>query len=111
MKTVIALIPFQPTLREFPHRERIEEAIVQVLRERGGTVKIRTRTWNIYDELGDRLHVSIAARQRPTEGTGEHAWRPEVGFARKNLEQQGVLAPTFQSGRGVWQLADHSASR
>ena len=91
----------------FPHRRVIEDAIVQLLRERGGSVKIRTRLWNIYDELGERLGVPIRARQRPTSTTGEPAWRPEVGFARKNLELRGVIARTLLSGRGVWQLAQH----
>jgi hypothetical protein len=62
--------------------------------------------WNIYDELAARLGVTIEARSRETAGTGEPAWRPEVGFRRKNLEQRGVIAPTVVSGRGVWQLAD-----
>lgn len=89
----------------FPPRDLTEAAIVQVLAERGGTVKIRQDGWNIYDELAARLGVSFEVRQRPTPGTGEPAWRPEVGFARKNLEQRGTLAPTSDSGRGVWQLA------
>jgi hypothetical protein len=91
----------------FPHRRVIEDAIVQLLRERDGSVKIRTRLWNIYDELGERLGVPIRARQRPTSTTGEPAWRPEVGFARKNLELRGVITPTLLSGRGVWRLAQH----
>ena len=40
---------------EFPNRKVLEAAIIQLLRERGGSVKIRTRHWNIYDELADRL--------------------------------------------------------
>jgi hypothetical protein len=99
--------PRRITRSGFPHRRVIEDAIVQLLRERGGSVKIRTRLWNIYDELGERLGVPIRARQRPTSTTGEPAWRPEVGFARKNLELRGVIAPTLLSGRGVWQLAQH----
>jgi hypothetical protein len=92
----------------FPPRHLTEATIVQVLREQGGSVKIRNRRtgWNIYDEVADRLNVSIEARSRVTEGTEEPAWRPEVGFCRKNLEQRGVIAPTAVSGRGVWQLSD-----
>jgi hypothetical protein len=89
----------------FPPRDLTEAAIVQIIREHGGTVKIRQNDWNIYDELAARLGVSIDARRRLTAGTNEPAWRPEVGFARKNLEQRGELAPTAVSGRGVWQLA------
>ena len=62
--------------------------------------------WNIYDEIAARLGVSMEARSRVTEGAGEPAWRPEVGFCRKNLEQRSVIAPTAVSGRGIWQLAD-----
>jgi hypothetical protein len=88
----------------FPPRTLTEGTILQVLREHGGRVRIRQDGWNIYDELAARLGVSVEARRRRTSGTGEPAWRPEVGFARKNLEQRGELAPTEMSGRGVWQL-------
>lgn len=90
----------------FPARALTEETIVEILREHGGSVRITDTNsgWNIYDEIAARLGVSIAARRRPTAGTGEPAWRPEVGFARKNLEQRGVIKPTDQSGRGVWTL-------
>lgn len=90
----------------FPPRKLTEETIVQILREHGGSVKIRDEAsgWNIYDEIAARLGVSIEARRRLTAGTGEPAWRPEVGYARKNLEQTRVIAPTDQSGRGTWQL-------
>lgn len=90
----------------FPPRSLTEQTILQIIREHGGSVRIRdTATgWNIYDEIAARLGVSIEARRRPTEGTGEAAWRPEVGFCRKNLEQRGDLQPTEQSGRGVWTL-------
>jgi hypothetical protein len=74
-------------------------------------VKISQEAWNIYDELAARLGVSMESRRRLTEGTGEPAWRPEVGFARKNLEQRGELAPTAVSGRGVWQLAGGTGNR
>jgi hypothetical protein len=76
------------------------------LREHGGAVKINDKDsgWKIYDEIAARLGVSIEARRRLTSGTGEPAWRPEVGFARKNLEQKGILKPTEVSGRGVWSL-------
>lgn len=40
------------------------------------------------------------------DSTSEPAWRPEVGFARKNLEQRGVLKPTERSGRGVRALKE-----
>jgi hypothetical protein len=91
----------------FPPRKLTEEAIVQILHENGGSVKIRDEStgWNIYDEIAARLGVSIEARRRRTPGTGEPAWRPEVGYARKNLEQDSIIAPTEQSGRGVWALA------
>lgn len=92
----------------FPPRDLTEAAIVQIIREHGGTLKIRQDDWNVYDELAARLGVSIEARRRLTAGTNEPAWRPEVGFARKNLEQRGTLATTAVSGRGVWQLAKTS---
>jgi hypothetical protein len=92
----------------FPPRRLTEAAIVQILREHGGKVKTRDTEsgWNIYDEVAARLGVSIEARSRETEGTGEPAWRPEVGYCRKNLEQRQVIAPTAVSGRGIWQLAE-----
>ncbi|MFO1488808.1 MAG: hypothetical protein U1F65_10045 [Verrucomicrobiota bacterium] len=90
----------------FPPRSLTKQTIVQILREHGGSVRIRdTETgWNIYDELAARLGVSVEARRRLTEGTGEPAWRPEVGFCRKDLEQAAILAPTEVSGRGIWTL-------
>lgn len=90
----------------FPPRKLTEETNVQILREHGGQVRIRDQSsgWNIYDEIAARLGVSIEARRRLTPG-GEPAWRPEVGYARKNLEQNGIIAPTDESGRGVWALA------
>lgn len=90
----------------FPPRRLTEWAIVEILRARGGTVRIRDTDsrWNIYDEIADRLGVSAEARRRITPGTGEPAWRPEVGYCRKNLVQKGILEPTKVSGRGVWTL-------
>jgi hypothetical protein len=100
--------PIRPLITHngFPPRALTEETIVEVIKEHGGSVQIRdTATgWNIYDEIAARLGVSIEARRRLTAGTGEPAWRPEVGFARKNLEQSGVLKPTQESGRGTWAL-------
>jgi hypothetical protein len=90
----------------FPPRLLTKQTIVQILREHGGSVRIRDieTGWNIYDELAARLGVSVEARCRLTEGTGEPAWRPEVGFCRKDLEQAAILAPTGVSGRGIWTL-------
>ena len=90
----------------FPPRSLTKQTIVQILREHGGSVRIRdTETgWNIYDELAARLGVSVEARRRLSEGTGEPAWRPEVGFCRKDLEQAAILEPTEVSGRGIWTL-------
>ena len=90
----------------FPPRSLTEETIVDVLRERSGSAKITDREngWNIYDELAARLGVTWVARNRLTTGTREPAWRPEVGYCRKNLEQAGVIEPTEKSGRGIWSL-------
>jgi hypothetical protein len=89
---------------DFPPRKLTEEAILQILSEHGGSVRIRDDNWNIYDEIAARTGVSITARRRLTKGTGEAAWRPEVGYCRKNLEQAGRLEPTDVSGRGIWTL-------
>jgi hypothetical protein len=104
--------PAKPTFSEyqsgtgFPPRRLTEQAIIQILRESGGSARIRdTDTgWNLYDELAARLGVSVEARRRTTAGTGESAWRPEVGFCRKNLERNGILEHTEISGRGIWSL-------
>jgi hypothetical protein len=100
--------PFEQvqTHNGFPPRLLTKQTIVQILGEHGGSVRIRdTETgWNIYDELAARLGVSVEARRRLTEGTGEAAWRPEVGFCRKDLEQAETLEPTEISGRGIWTL-------
>ena len=95
----------------FPPRELTQQAIIQILHEHAGQLKIRDESsgWNIYDEIAARLGVSIEARRRLPPGTGESAWRPEVGFARKNLEQQGLIEPTQASGRGVWKLKGQRA--
>lgn len=90
----------------FPPRQLTKQAIIQIIREHNGSVKIRDQAsgWNIYDEIAARLGVSIDARRRLTAGTGEPAWRPEVGFARKDLEQAGVVQSTAESGWGIWSL-------
>jgi len=100
-----------PTLRgydnaNFPSRRLTEAAIIQTLREFGGSVKIRDvkSGWNIYDELAARLGVSIESRQRLTPGTEVPAWRTEVGLASKNLELSGVIRPTAETGREAWFL-------
>src|SRR3954470_3063007 len=46
----------------FPPRDLIELAIVEILREQGGRVKITQDDWNIYDEVAARLGVSMEAR-------------------------------------------------
>jgi hypothetical protein len=94
------------TATGFPPRSLTEETIVDVLRERGGSARITDSEngWNIYDELAARLGVTWEARNRLTTGTREPAWRPEVGYCRKNLEQTGVIEPTEKSGRGIWSL-------
>ena len=86
-------------------RTKIEETIVEIIRERGGRTMIKDPTsgFNIYEEVADRVGVSREVQKRLTP-TGENAWRAEVGFARKNLEQRGLIAPTIESGRGVWKL-------
>ena len=100
-----------PTLRgydktNFPSRRLTEAAIIQTLREFGGSVKIHDvkSGWNIYDELAARLGVSIESRQRLTPGTEQSAWRTEVGLASKNLELSGVIRQTAETGREVWFL-------
>lgn len=98
------------TAKGFPPDSLTEETIVDILRERGGSAKITDREngWNIYDELAARLGVSWEARNRLTPGTGEPAWRPEVGYCRKHLEQAGIIEPTEKSGRGIWTLKDRN---
>lgn len=95
-KTAPALGSVWQTPKGFPPDSLTEETIVDILRERGGSAKITDREngWNIYDELAARLGVSWESRNRLTPGTGEPAWRPEVGYCRKHLEQAGVIEPT-----------------
>lgn len=104
---LVSVAPVSPVVTHngFPPRELTEATIVEILKEHGGTVTINTPGWKIYDEVAARLGVTIEARKRLTAGTGEPAWRPEVGFARKNLEQRRIIKPTAESGVGVWSLA------
>ena len=92
----------------FPPRKLTEQAIVQIVKEHSGDQSELpiSRQVGTYDEIAARLGVSMEARRRLTAGTRESAWRPEVGFARKNLEQRGIVSPTDVSGRGVWQLVN-----
>ena len=89
----------------FPPRRLTEQAIVQICKEHGGSVKITDRQadWNIYSEIAARLGVSVEARKRQTS-TGESAWRPEVGFAKKNLVEAGIIETPEISGVGIWTL-------
>lgn len=91
---------------EFPPRYLTEQTIIKILKDNGGSIKIRDieSGWNIYDEVAARLGVSAQTRKRLTRSGAEPAWRPEVGFARKNLERAGILKPTEESGRGIWSL-------
>jgi hypothetical protein len=86
-------------------RSKIEATIVEIIRERGGRTSIKDPIsgFNIYEEVVARLRLPREILKELTP-TGENRWRAEVGFARKNLEQRGVIAPTGQSGRGVWKL-------
>jgi len=86
-------------------RSAIEGAIVDILHEHSGRVQIvdPVTGFNIYKEVATRLNISPELQKELTAG-GENRWRAEVGFARKNLEQRGVIAPTSESGRGVWML-------
>jgi hypothetical protein len=99
---------YRPRANGFPPRSLKESVTVHILREHGGSVEIRNPLtgWSIYDEVAARLNVPIEVRRRPTAKTGEPAWRPEVGYCRKNLEQARIIAPTDVSGRGVCQLMD-----
>ena len=96
---------------DFPPRKETEQMIIRILLEHGGAIRIRDGCSgnSIYDEIGSRLNVPLTVRARPTR-TGESAWRPEVGYARKNLEQQGIIKPTSVSGRGVWALSEEYLS-
>jgi hypothetical protein len=86
-------------------RSKIEEQIIAIIKDRGGqtAVKDHMSGFNIYEEVAHRLGLARELLKELTP-TGENRWRAEVGFARKNLEQRGVIAPTSQSGRGVWRL-------
>jgi len=86
-------------------RTKVEETILEIIRDRGGRTLIKDPAsgFNIYEEVANRVGISREVQRRLTP-TGENAWRAEVGFARKNLEQRGVIAPTIESGRGVWKL-------
>jgi hypothetical protein len=86
-------------------RTKIEETIKEIIKERGGQTRVKDpfTGFNIYNEVADRLGISRELKTRLTR-RGENAWRAEVGFARKNLEQRGEIAPSVESGRGVWKL-------
>jgi hypothetical protein len=96
---------WEPRSSGFPPRSMIEACILQILLEKGGASELTEDSgWTIYDEIAARLQVPFEARQRPTPGTGEPAWRPEVGWARKNLVESGKLESADLSGRGIWKL-------
>jgi hypothetical protein len=86
-------------------RSAIEGTILDILQEHHGRVQIvdPVSGFNIYKEVATRLSISPELQKELTAG-GEPRWRAEVGFARKNLEQRGIIAPTIESGRGVWML-------
>lgn len=86
-------------------RSAIEGAILDILHEHRGRVQIvdPVNGFNIYEEVATRLSILPELQKELTAG-GEPRWRAEVGFARKNLEQRGIIAPTSESGRGVWML-------
>lgn len=86
----------------FPPRDLTEAAILQVLRERGGTVKIRQEDWNIYDELAARLGVSFELRSAsPLVLVSRHGDRKSDLRARIwSSEAYSARRPSVVAGSG-----------
>lgn len=91
----------------FPQMPLIEEEILYVIAERGGSIKIRDGEWSIFEELADRFKLSDEARTRiTTEKYSEIAWNKRVRQCRRNLAKDGLVEKDKVSGQGTWTLTN-----
>ena len=91
--------------RASPKNADVEDAMIRIIRRRGGAIQITTSDWNIYDEVARELNITAEERHKLTKN-GRIAWIARIGYTRQRLVNQRKLAKTSKSGRGVWQLAE-----
>jgi hypothetical protein len=82
----------------------IAHALVNILHEKGGIVKITQDSWNIYDEVAERLKLSPEEIGRKTRG-GESALRATVGYVKAALKNERIISD-IPGQPGVWTLQE-----
>jgi hypothetical protein len=83
---------------------QIAHALVNILHDEGGRVQITQDSWNIYDEVADRLGLSPLDRKKTTRG-GELALRATVGYVKHVLKTERIISDV-PGQPGVWTLQE-----
>jgi len=79
-------------------------ALVNILNERGGIVRITQDDWTIYDEVANRLELSPEERARETP-TGASALEVTVSHVKAALENERIISDV-PGQPGTWTLQD-----
>ena len=79
-------------------------ALVNILHERGGIVRIMQNDWTIYDELANRLQLSPDERTRKTR-SGTSAFEATVGLVQAALRNERIVSEV-PGEPGTWTLQD-----
>jgi len=79
-------------------------AVVNILNERGGIVRITQDDWTIYDEVANRLQLSSEERTRETP-RGASAIEALVGHVKAALENERIISDV-PGQPGTWTLQD-----
>lgn len=97
---------------EFPSRSETRSVLLSLIWERGGTLRTTTPDFSVYEELADRFGLSRDARTRRSPGSrSQTAWRSEVGYARFDLVNEGLLEDSKKAGHGIWALTHDGKER
>jgi hypothetical protein len=82
----------------------IAHALVNILHDNGGKVQITQDSWNIYDEVADRLRLTPEDREKKTRG-GEPALRATVGYVKHVLKIERIISDV-PGQPGIWTLQE-----
>lgn len=88
-----------------PKRPVIEKALLALLGDRGAM-----RPADVYTELASRLALTNEDLQRKTPKGDDVHFNKEIRWAKKSLQDRGLILRANQVGRGYWNLSDAGAS-